>query len=169
MTDSLNLDSMLAEAEAAVDADDSMLSLDSEFSADELQAQLDELSDLSVLDSELEPTPQAEVVEPSATIGLVEEDSGTISAEGLDQPINLDAAFDAEGGEDNAVEALALASVDESTEPVSEDEVATKLDLARAYVEMGDEDGARSILEEVMAEGNPPQRADAETLLEKLG
>jgi len=168
-TDSLNLDSMLAQAEAAVDTEDSMLNLDSEFSADELQAQLDELSDLSVLDSELEATPTAEVVEAPAGMGLVEEDSGISASEGLDQPLNLDAAFDAEDGEDNAVVALELDTIGESSEPVSEDEVATKLDLARAYVEMGDEDGARSILEEVVIEGNSPQRADAETLLGKLG
>jgi pilus assembly protein FimV len=165
----LNLDSMLAQAEAAVDTEDSMLNLDSEFSADELQAQLDELSDLSVLDSELEATPTAEVVEAPAGMGLVEEDSGISASEGLDQPLNLDAAFDAEDGEDNAVVALELDTIGESSEPVSEDEVATKLDLARAYVEMGDEDGARSILEEVVIEGNSPQRADAETLLGKLG
>ena len=54
-------------------------------------------------------------------------------------------------------------------ESVDEDEVATKLDLARAYVEMGDEDGARAILAEVAAEGSQAQRGDAETLLSQLG
>ena len=54
-------------------------------------------------------------------------------------------------------------------ETIDEDEVATKLDLARAYVEMGDEDGARAILEEVAAEGSQAQRGDAENLLSQLG
>ncbi len=44
------------------------------------------------------------------------------------------------------------------------DEAATKLDLARAYIDMGDADGARSILEEVTAEGNPEQKKQAQEL-----
>jgi len=48
------------------------------------------------------------------------------------------------------------------------DEAATKLDLARAYVEMGDGDGARDILEEVALEGNEEQKAEAQELLKNL-
>ncbi|WP_150913350.1 FimV/HubP family polar landmark protein [Marinobacter halotolerans] len=48
------------------------------------------------------------------------------------------------------------------------DEAATKLDLARAYVEMGDVDGARDILEEVALEGNEEQKAEAQDLLKNL-
>lgn len=48
------------------------------------------------------------------------------------------------------------------------DEVATKIDLARAYMEMGDPDGARSILEEVMEEGSDAQKTEAQTLLQKV-
>jgi len=47
-------------------------------------------------------------------------------------------------------------------------EAATKLDLARAYVEMGDTDGAREILEEVLKEGSSQQQADASQLLASL-
>lgn len=47
-------------------------------------------------------------------------------------------------------------------------QVATKLDLARAYQEMGDDAGAREILEEVMAEGDAEQKAMAEQLLQML-
>ncbi len=47
--------------------------------------------------------------------------------------------------------------------------MSTKLDLARAYVEMGDDDGARSILEEVVTEGDDGQRGEAEQILAKLG
>jgi pilus assembly protein FimV len=47
-------------------------------------------------------------------------------------------------------------------------EVATKLDLARAYVEMGDRDGAREILEEVLSEGDARQKEDANTLLAEI-
>ena len=48
------------------------------------------------------------------------------------------------------------------------DEAATKLDLARAYIEMGDADGARDILEEVSLEGNEDQKAEAQDLLKNL-
>jgi pilus assembly protein FimV len=47
-------------------------------------------------------------------------------------------------------------------------EVGTKLDLARAYVDMGDPAGARSILEEVLDEGDNPQKQQAQQLLDSL-
>ena len=47
-------------------------------------------------------------------------------------------------------------------------EVGTKLDLARAYVDMGDPAGARSILEEVLDEGDGPQKQQAQQLLDSL-
>ena len=47
-------------------------------------------------------------------------------------------------------------------------EVGTKLDLARAYVDMGDPDGARSILEEVLDEGDEAQKQQAQKLLDSL-
>lgn len=47
-------------------------------------------------------------------------------------------------------------------------EVGTKLDLARAYADMGDPDGARSILNEVIEEGDPAQRQEARQLLDNL-
>jgi pilus assembly protein FimV len=53
-------------------------------------------------------------------------------------------------------------------EPATMSEVGTKLDLARAYIDMGDPEGARSILDEVLKEGNPNQRKEAERLLAGL-
>jgi pilus assembly protein FimV len=47
-------------------------------------------------------------------------------------------------------------------------EVATKLDLAKAYQEMGDASGAREILDEVMHDGDEQQRASAQALLQQL-
>ncbi len=47
-------------------------------------------------------------------------------------------------------------------------EVATKLDLAKAYQEMGDPSGAREILEEVLREGDDEQRATAQEILNQL-
>lgn len=50
----------------------------------------------------------------------------------------------------------------------SMDEVATKLDLARAYLEMGDKEGAREILQEVISEGNDKQQGDARSMMASL-
>jgi pilus assembly protein FimV len=47
--------------------------------------------------------------------------------------------------------------------------LSTKLDLARAYLDMGDEDGARQILEEVAAEGSDELQAEARALLDRIG
>lgn len=49
------------------------------------------------------------------------------------------------------------------------DENATKLDLARAYVDMGDAEGARDILTEVLSEGSDDQQNDARDLLARIG
>ncbi|WP_210639641.1 FimV family protein [Pseudomonas sp. Tri1] len=48
------------------------------------------------------------------------------------------------------------------------DEVATKLDLAQAYIDMGDNDGARDILGEVLSEGNTTQKSEAQEMLARL-
>jgi pilus assembly protein FimV len=53
-------------------------------------------------------------------------------------------------------------------EPVTMSEVGTKLDLARAYMDMGDPEGARSILEEVVTEGSASQKQEAQRLIEAL-
>ncbi len=64
----------------------------------------------------------------------------------------------------NATEELAVPDL----EPVTLSEVGTKLDLARAYVDMGDPDGARNILNEVLSEGSTSQKQEAQRLLESL-
>jgi len=51
---------------------------------------------------------------------------------------------------------------------LNDDPIDTKLDLARAYLDMGDPDGARAMLEEVMQEGTQMQQDVAKGLLEKL-
>ena len=48
------------------------------------------------------------------------------------------------------------------------DEASTKLDLARAYIDMGDLDGAKDILQEVEKEGSSEQQAEAKQLIESL-
>ncbi len=48
-------------------------------------------------------------------------------------------------------------------------DVQTKFDLAKAYQEMGDKDGAREILQEVLKEGDVEQQAQAKALMDSLG
>lgn len=48
------------------------------------------------------------------------------------------------------------------------DDNGTRLDLARQYMELDDVDGARTLIEEVIKEGSPDQRREAETLLTQL-
>lgn len=66
-----------------------------------------------------------------------------------------------------------LESLDEeapAAEPqFGDDPVDTKLDLARAYLDMGDPDGARAMLEEVLSEGSQAQRDTAQKLLDEIG
>ena len=50
-----------------------------------------------------------------------------------------------------------------------EDAIGTKLDLAKAYLDMGDPEGARSMLDEVMAEGSDAQKDEARKLLAEIG
>jgi pilus assembly protein FimV len=48
-------------------------------------------------------------------------------------------------------------------------DVQQKFDLAKAYQEMGDNDGAREILQEVIKEGDAEQQDQAQKLLSSLG
>ena len=77
-------------------------------------------------------------------------------------PIDL-AAFGKSGSES------ATQSMDAvKDEFMGDDAVATKIDLARAYLDMGDADGARSMLDEVMAEGSASQKDEAAKLLAEI-
>lgn len=60
-------------------------------------------------------------------------------------------------------EAEAAEGVDDQWQQVS-----TKLDLAKAYIEMGDKEGAREILQEVIQEGDAQQQGDAKALVSGL-
>ncbi|MFO1321648.1 MAG: FimV/HubP family polar landmark protein [Burkholderiales bacterium] len=68
---------------------------------------------------------------------------------------------------------LNLGDTESTVAPTGRDEkwydVQTKFDLAKAYQEMGDKDGAREILQEVIAEGDADQKAAAEKLMGSLG
>jgi pilus assembly protein FimV len=49
-----------------------------------------------------------------------------------------------------------------------DDDMGTRIELAKAYVELGDEDGAKEILNEVIAQGTDEQKAEAQSLFQSL-
>ncbi|GAA0409778.1 motility hub landmark protein FimV [Cocleimonas flava] len=86
-----------------------------------------------------------------------------VASETLDSKLdddNLLADFD-----DN----LSFLDLDSGSEVIEETQVETKIDLAKAYIDMGDIEGARSTLEEVMEEGSDEQKRQAEELLHNNG
>lgn len=66
------------------------------------------------------------------------------------------------------ISSAGLDDIEDLMLPDDVDEVSTKLDLARAFIDMGDAEGARGSLEEVLQEGNEEQKAEAKTLMEQL-
>ncbi|MFL2840215.1 MAG: FimV/HubP family polar landmark protein [Pseudohongiellaceae bacterium] len=118
-------------------------------------------------------------------------ESGTETSVSADQDIEIDLDFDespeVEGvaektedaeeddlgdlgflSDDDEVEIESVDGVEEVSLMSDDDETATKLELAYAYQKMGDADGAREILQEVIAEGNEAQVKEAGELLVTL-
>lgn len=103
----------------------------------------------------------AETVEQPRSVDAV--DLGFTTASEA-TPIDLDIGEEFIGPDDpTGTEDLRTA------DPQTLTEVGTKLDLARAYIDMGDPDGARSILEEVLSEGDSTQRDEAQNLINAIG
>ncbi len=106
--------------------------------------------------------PAAETPKPAAVTGEAKPAAPT----GDDFTVDLGESMTSE-----SVEAALDVAATPSTGEVQQqqwDEAATKLDLARAYIDMGDADGARSILEEVIAEGSAEQKKQAQDLIAQI-
>jgi len=92
-----------------------------------------------------------------------------VTDEALDEVVSdeiLDEAVEAFSGADELADGLG--DSDDFDFLDGTDEASTKLDLARAYIDMGDVDGAKDILEEVAKEGSEEQQAEANDLLGSL-
>jgi pilus assembly protein FimV len=109
--------------------------------------------------------------------GMEESTTGSETGDAADDAIGLDYETDAKSASETAENIdlnLDELNPEEEEEDLAEgllqesDEIGTKLDLARAYMDMGDPDGARGILEEVIEEGNNDQKAEAESLIAQL-
>lgn len=101
----------------------------------------------------------------------VQSDSGMNNAAAdFDAALNLDDVAVAAPAAAPAMAAADSTGMDDEFDFLADtDENATKLDLARAYIDMGDMEGARDILQEVLNEGNAPQKDEAKGLLAQVG
>jgi pilus assembly protein FimV len=135
------------------EADDSVDDLDSLDDLDDL----DEIDDLDDIGGFEEPKDDLQ----SEELSLDDADDDDFSFDSDDsEDLSLDDDFDFDEDSDGEID------FDESMGDEG-DEIATKLDLARAYVDMGDSEGAKEILKEVIAEGNDEQKAEAQALIDK--
>ncbi|SHE90075.1 pilus assembly protein FimV [Microbulbifer donghaiensis] len=134
-----DLESIGGELDDSLDLD----SIDLDDIAGELSAET-ELSLESDFAMAEESAPQSAEVTPSSAAEDGEADFGDLS-------FNLESDLDSEL---NLLE--------------GSDEISTKLELAQAYLDMGDKDGAKDILNEVMQEGAGEHKARAEEMLERM-
>ena len=176
---SLDLD---AESEPAAPAEDEfLLSLDDE----PVTKASDELADMALelpgeetendfdlpADFDLSMNDEAEApAQPSADSFATRLDEVTAEldqlSESLDRPLADDSLAEPVTAGTSGLE---LGESDDDFDFLSgTDETATKLDLARAYIDMGDTEGARDILDEVIAEGSDGQQQEARELISKL-
>jgi len=118
----------------------------------------DNAIDFDLGTSEVKAEPEAPAAESD---GLEAADSGEINWD-FESPT----AAPAEPVSEMVAEATGAGEGEESQ--AQWDETATKLDLAKAYIDMGDSEGARSILDEVIAEGNDTQKKEAADLAAQI-
>ncbi|SEN12069.1 FimV/HubP family polar landmark protein [Nitrosomonas marina] len=115
---------------------------------------------------ELNSLPETELPDTLPETGSDSQDSGQQPAEVDFSDINLDLE-DTSGVDKNQADSEnEIAKPEEKNERWHE--IETKIDLAKAYLEMEDFEGAREMLEEVAQEGDENQQNNAKELLRKL-
>ncbi len=110
-------------------------------------------------------------VEPTDIVESVDDDSMGFDIDMDDDEEVKTGTFAPGDFEEPTAATPSIADIDDIGDlmlPDDVDEVSTKLDLARAFIDMGDTEGARGSLEEVISEGNEEQKAEAKTLLEQI-
>ena len=163
-----SLDEVLTEPAAGVEQPADSFDFDLPELETEQSASMPDEFDLS-LDDELSENAQPET--SAAELDEIEAELGDISRD-LEEPLDVPQV-----GDEPAPTNLAAAPIGESSDDMGDDdfdffaetdETTTKLDLARAYIDMGDAEGARDILDEVMVEGSDTQQQEAREMLAKL-
>ena len=137
-------------------------STDAEETAD---ADIEMASDSSIDEVSFESEPAADEADAvSLDSEMVMEGEDDLDAAEA-APIEMELGADETAGLDEQA-----SSGDEGQEGQANwDENATKLDLAKAYIDMGDTEGARSILDEVRTQGSPEQKQQADALAAQIG
>lgn len=159
-------DSTLADDEFLLNLDDDLKDLPAVESPAVTEAALDDLElpadfDLSLadeVDAHAKPEPDDFMSELDDVNAELDRLSGS-----LEHPPIAEPSF-------TAADAAAGMEMDEPDFDFlsGSDEVATKLDLAQAYIDMGDNEGARDILGEVISEGNDGQKSEAKEMLARM-
>lgn len=153
LDDELQVDNLLAEFDALSDAEPDSTAVEQPETPAEDEFSLSD-EDLASFEAQLQSAMQGE------------EQVGAGAPQDQEEPLFETPALLDEGLGDDLIDG----ELDEDFAFLSDtDECATKLDLARAYIDMGDEEGARDILAEVVEEGNEQQRQDAREMMEQLG
>lgn len=190
LDDDLSFESVLQQqTEIKENLDDlSDFDLDMDLGGNASPATLAEDDFLLSLDEDLKDLPAAEapsVTEPTLDDLELPADFDLSLADEMDAAPDQPDAFESELSDVNAEldrlsqslgepsftaeDALASAADEPDFDFLSgTDEVATKLDLAQAYIDMGDNDGARDILNEVVTEGDAGQKSEAKEMLSRL-
>lgn len=175
---SLDLDDDFSADFAAALAEDEVptLSLDdsepvSELPADDLTlAAFDSAAETDSADAPGFDESEFEEFDLAADLGLDESDFATSEDDLAEDALFSEALSELPTPEDVMAEDANEDDFDAELDFLADtDEAATKLDLARAYIDMGDQEGAKDILSEVVVEGNETQKLEAEELLSRLG
>ena len=154
------------EDEFSLDIDASELDIDIQDAAKETAEVVEESIDLGDIDFGMDDDSASDTAEAEEDISLDLSDE----IETMDDDSSMDIELVEEAGAETASvssgldddEDFDLSSLDDV------DEISTKLDLARAYLDMGDHEGTRGILEEVLADGNDEQKQEAGDLMAQL-
>ncbi|MDH3536594.1 MAG: hypothetical protein OER87_12690, partial [Gammaproteobacteria bacterium] len=154
---------------AMLDSDDTSLAT-GELNLDTRELKLptdddDDDEDISIIDFGGE-----DFIEPTDIIESIDDDS--LAMDGDDDGDDVKTGTFAPGDfEEPTAKTASVGDIDDIGDlmlPDDVDEVSTKLDLARAFIDMGDTEGARGSLEEVLSEGNAEQKAEAKALLDQI-
>ena len=147
----------------------STTSTESEESAEILEFTSD-TDELASTDEQLglaeEETASTDDEELESLAKSLEDTISGLDAGGLD---DLTFEFDPDGTLESTLTSTLGISSDLDLDSENEsDEIDTKLNLAKAYIELGDSEGAKDILHEVSVDGNEDQKKDADELLQQI-
>ena len=157
-TDTLEDDGIIEELEGSnfdemlesIDLDDAITPADTEFDIAALLDETPQSEDLDISDQELEDFLDVEA--------LLNESVGAESDDEIDKALDLDFPLEPfVSGQDD------LDMID-----VDADGLGAKLDLAHAYIEIGESESAKELLDEILQKGSTEQIAEVKTILEKL-